>query len=176
MKSTQDSTQETQGRVECVWYERSSFDKGRITFNRLKLTNDDVRSMFSIFCQRNMFPQIDMYDTLLRSRENIFKSFILPEDYVQVASLLCSAFISLEFKFNSCQFAEYVGIKVSYTQCSDLQENTTCILPNQLYMFSHRISLYKMSVTDGNALLRCRFVFDHAPLSIETCQLTEQQV
>jgi len=25
------------------------------------------------------------------------------------------------------------------------KENTTCILPNQLYTFSHRISLYRMS-------------------------------
>jgi len=43
----------------------------------------------------------------------------------------------------------------------------------QLYMFSHQILFYKMSVTDGNVLLRC-FVLDHAPLSIETCQLVRQ--
>jgi len=27
------------------------------------------------------------------------------------------------------------------------EENTTCILANQLYMFSRQISLYKMSMT-----------------------------
>ena len=34
------------GMMGYVWYERPSFDEGRITFNRLKLTNDDdVRNM-----------------------------------------------------------------------------------------------------------------------------------
>jgi len=36
-------------RVKYIWYERPTFDEGRIMFSRLKLTNDDVRSMFSIF-------------------------------------------------------------------------------------------------------------------------------
>ena len=73
---------------------------------------------------------------LLRSPEDIIKSLILPQDYIQVASLLCSVFILLEFKFNSCQFVEDIGIKESYTQVKGLQvclktqkneENTTCI-------------------------------------------------
>jgi len=50
------------------------------------------------------------------------------------------------------------------------EENTTCILANQLYRFSHRIPSYKMSVMEENAPLGF-FEFDHAPLSIETCQL-----
>jgi len=72
-------------RVEYVWYECPSFDNGRIMFSRPKLTNDDdVRSMFSIFCQHNMFLWIDIYVTLLRSPKDILKSLFLPEpkDYV----------------------------------------------------------------------------------------------
>jgi len=38
-------------RVEYVWYECPTLDEGGITFNRPELTNDDdVRSMFWIFC------------------------------------------------------------------------------------------------------------------------------
>jgi len=67
-------------RVEYVWYEGPSFNKGRITFSRLELTNDDdVRSMFSIFRQHSMFSWIDMFVTLLRLHEDILKSLILPE-------------------------------------------------------------------------------------------------
>jgi len=71
-------------KVEHVWYERPSFDEGRITFSQPELTNDDnVTSMFSIFCQQNMFSWIDMFITLLRSLDDILKSLILPkpEDY-----------------------------------------------------------------------------------------------
>jgi len=65
-------------RVEYVWYECPTFDEGRISFNRLELTNDDdMRSMFSIFWQHNMFSWTDMYITLLRSPKD--KSLILPE-------------------------------------------------------------------------------------------------
>ena len=35
--------------------------------------------MFSIFCQHNMFPWINMFVTLLRSYEDSLKSLILPE-------------------------------------------------------------------------------------------------
>jgi len=38
------------------------------------------------------------------------------------------------------------------------EENTTFIMPNKPYKFSHRIPSYKMSVTKGNALLRCFFL------------------
>jgi hypothetical protein len=53
--------------------------------------------------------------TLMRSPEDILKSLIPLTYYVYVASLLCSVFILLEFKFNSWKFAKNVGIKVSYT-------------------------------------------------------------
>jgi hypothetical protein len=71
--------------VEYICYERPTLNEGRISFSRIELTNDDeMRSMFSIFWQHNMFPWIDMYVTLLRSPEDIFNSLILPEpeDYV----------------------------------------------------------------------------------------------
>ena len=59
-------------RMKYIWYERPTLDEERITFSRLELTNDDdVRSMFSIFWQHNMFPWIDMFVTLLRSPEDI---------------------------------------------------------------------------------------------------------
>ena len=68
-------------RVEYVWYKRPSLDEGRITFGRPEILNDDdVRSMFSIFCQHNMFPWIEMDATL--PPEDILKSLILPQDYV----------------------------------------------------------------------------------------------
>jgi len=51
------------------------------------------------------------------------------------------------------------------------EENTFCILQNQLYRFLHQISSYKMSVTNVNAFLKCCFKLDQAPLSIKTCQL-----
>jgi hypothetical protein len=70
------------GRVEYVWYERPTLDDDRITFSRLEIkNNDDVRSMFSIFWQHNMFPWIGMFVTLLRSPEDILNSLIPPENY-----------------------------------------------------------------------------------------------
>jgi hypothetical protein len=67
--------------VEYVWYERPSFDsEGRLTFSRHELMNNDVRSMFFIFGQHNMFLRIEMDATLLRSPEDILKSLILPDD------------------------------------------------------------------------------------------------
>jgi hypothetical protein len=72
-------------RVENIWYQRPTLDEGKIWFSRLELTNEnDVRSMFSIFCHNNMFVWIDMFVTLLRSPKNILNSLILPEpeDYV----------------------------------------------------------------------------------------------
>ena len=109
-------------RVEYVWYECPMFDEGRITFSRPKFTNDgDVRTIFATFRQHNKFSWIDTDVTLLTSPEDILNSLIPPEDYDQVASLLCSVFILLEFKFSSCYFAEDVGIEVSYIECSDLQ-------------------------------------------------------
>ena len=67
-------------RVENIWYELPTLDEGIIWFSWLELTNDDgVMSMFSIFCQHNVFAWIDMYVTLLRSPEDILNSLILPE-------------------------------------------------------------------------------------------------
>jgi hypothetical protein len=55
-------------RVEDVWHERPWFDlDGRLTFSKMMLTNDDdMRSMFSIFGQHNMFSMIEMDASLLR--------------------------------------------------------------------------------------------------------------
>jgi len=61
---------------------------------------------------------------------------------------------------------EDVGIEMSYIICT---------MQNQLYRFSHQIPLYKMSGTYENAPIRCCFMLDHAPLSIETCQLAVLQ-
>jgi len=68
-------------RVEYIWYERPT-DNRRITSSRLELKNDDdMRSMFLIFWQHNMFLWIDMFVTLRRSPEDILNSLIPPEDY-----------------------------------------------------------------------------------------------
>jgi len=65
-------------RVEYVWYKRPTLDDGRISFNWVKLTNDDdVRTMF---WEHNMFSWIDMRVTLLRPTEDILNSLILSED------------------------------------------------------------------------------------------------
>ena len=67
-------------RVKYILYERPTLDDGRITFSRLELKkDDDMRSMFSIFWQHNMYPWIDMFVTLLRSTEDILNSLIPPE-------------------------------------------------------------------------------------------------
>jgi len=68
-------------KVEYIWYEHPTLDDGRITFNRLELKNDDdVKSIFSIFWQHNMFPWMDMFVTLLRSPEDILNNLIPLED------------------------------------------------------------------------------------------------
>jgi hypothetical protein len=60
-------------RVEDIWYECPSFNSvGRLTLNRMMVTNDDdMRNMFSIFGQHNMFPTIEMDALLFRSSEDI---------------------------------------------------------------------------------------------------------
>jgi hypothetical protein len=64
--------------VEYIWYECPSFDNGRIMFSRPELTNDDdVRMMFSIFCQHKMFPTIEIDASLLRSSFIILLDFSL---------------------------------------------------------------------------------------------------
>ena len=47
---------------------------------RMKNDDDDVRSMFSIFWQHDIFPWIDMFVMLLRSSEYIFNNLVPPED------------------------------------------------------------------------------------------------
>jgi hypothetical protein len=71
-------------RVEYVWYELPSFNsEGRLTSSQLELTNDiNVRSMFPIFGQDNIFPTIEMDATLLRPPEDIIKSLIPPNEDV----------------------------------------------------------------------------------------------
>jgi len=65
-------------RVEYVRYKRSTLDGGRISFSWVELTNNDnVRTMV---WEHNMFQQIDMRVTLLRSTEDIINSLIPPED------------------------------------------------------------------------------------------------
>lgn len=82
MKSTKDSTPETQGGWNTFGMNAQRWTRGRITFSWLELTNDDdVRSMFSIFWQDNMFPWIDMFVMLMRLPEDILNSLIPPKDY-----------------------------------------------------------------------------------------------
>jgi hypothetical protein len=71
-------------RVEDVGSQRPSITSvGRLTFSWMMLANDnDVRSMFSIFGQHDMFPKIKMDASLLRSPEYIIKSLILPNEDV----------------------------------------------------------------------------------------------
>ena len=72
-------------RVEYTGYKGPTLDGGRISFSRLELMNDDeVRNMFSICWQYNMFPLIDMYVALMRSPVDILNNLIMPEleDYV----------------------------------------------------------------------------------------------
>jgi hypothetical protein len=89
---------------------------GYLQTEKIMLTDDDcVRSMFSRYYQERMFPRIEMEVTLLRSPDDILNSMIMPENYVYVVSLLCSVFLLLEFQFNSCSFAQNVGIEVSST-------------------------------------------------------------
>ena len=101
-------------RVEDIWYARPDYLQ---TKKIILVDVDCVRNMFSRYYQEFIFPRIQ----LLRSPEDILKNLILAENYVWVTSLLCSVFILLKFKFNSCQFVEDVGIELSYTECSDLQ-------------------------------------------------------
>jgi hypothetical protein len=49
------------------------------------------------------------------------------------------------------------------------EENMFCNLLDELYMLSHQIHSYKMSVTEWNAFPRYCFELDYAPQSIETC-------
>jgi len=58
-------------------------------FNRMKLTNeDDVRTMFSIFGQHNSRWPIELDASLVRSVEQIMKSFICSRTYEEIRTLL----------------------------------------------------------------------------------------
>jgi len=65
-----------------VRYRRSSIDSARrLQFSQMMLTNyDDVRSMFSIFGQHNMFSTIELDVLLLRYSEDILKSLIRSDE------------------------------------------------------------------------------------------------
>jgi len=162
-------------RVEYIRYGCPMLDDGRITFSRLELTNDDdVRSLFSIFWQHNMFPWINMFVMLLKSPGDILNSLIPPEDYDYVVSLFCwnLSLILVSLLKMLVSMCRILMIEICrFVKKSKNEENTTCIPANQLYRFSHRIPSYMMSVMEGNAPLRGSFELNRAPLSIETCQL-----
>ncbi|MCI37307.1 hypothetical protein A2U01_0058531, partial [Trifolium medium] len=65
-------------RVTSLEYRKSSMaSEGRVTFNNMKLQNDDdIRTMFSIFSQYNTKKPIELDATLTRSVEAIFASCI----------------------------------------------------------------------------------------------------
>lgn len=70
----------------------------RLQFSQMMLMNDDnVRSMFSIFGWQSMFSTIKLDVSLLRSSEDIYKSFIrLDEDVYVVLNyiiMLCCYFV-----------------------------------------------------------------------------------
>jgi len=76
---------------------------------------------------------------------------------------------------------ENIGIKVSYTQRSDFQgpltsqkneENNTCIIQNQLYKFSHRVPLYKMSSDKQECIPIHSFELNPTALPTDKFQLT----
>jgi len=91
--------------------------------------------------------------------------------------------LDVGFKLNSWKFAENIGIEVSYTQCKNLQVSlktqknediTFCILPNQLYMFSHWIPSYKMSRDIRQCILIYSFELNHIVLSTDKFQLIKE--
>jgi len=65
-------------RVELVQYKRPTLDERRVSFTWVELKNDE--NVKNMFWEHNMFQWIDMQVTLLRSTEDIIKSWILPED------------------------------------------------------------------------------------------------
>jgi len=69
-------------RVDNVGYRRPSVDSARrLQFNHMMLTNDDdMRNMFSIFGQHNMFSTIKLDVSLLRFSKDIIMSLIKPDE------------------------------------------------------------------------------------------------
>jgi len=61
---------------------------GSLWFNQMKLTNDEVRTMFSVFAQHSTRGPIELDASLVRSAEQIQKSLILPRNYEEVGAFL----------------------------------------------------------------------------------------
>jgi len=61
---------------------------GSLRFSRMKLTNDDVRTMFSVCGQHSTRRPIEMDASLVRSAEQILKSLIWPKNYEEIRALL----------------------------------------------------------------------------------------
>jgi len=76
--------------VDGVDYQRLSTDSsGSLRFSRMKLMNDDdVRTMFSIFCQYSTRGPIELDASLVKSVEEIRKSLIRPKNYEEIRALL----------------------------------------------------------------------------------------
>jgi hypothetical protein len=72
-----------------VEHRRPSIDSvGSVRFNRMKLMNDDVRTMFSIFGQYSNRGPIELDVSFVRSVEQIHKSLIRPKNYKEIRALL----------------------------------------------------------------------------------------
>jgi len=77
-------------RVDGVEYRHLSTDSsGSLRFNHMILmNNDDVRTMFSIFCQYSTRRPTELDASLVRSVEEIRKSLIWPINYEDIRALL----------------------------------------------------------------------------------------
>jgi len=77
-------------RVVGVEYRCPLFDSaGSLRLSRMKLTNDDdVRTMFSVFGHHSTRGPIELNASLVRSAEQIKKSFIWPRNYEEIKALL----------------------------------------------------------------------------------------
>jgi len=76
-------------RVVGVEYRCPLSDSARsLRFSRMKLTNDDVRTMFSVIGQHNTRGPIELDASLVRSAEQILKSLIRPRNYEEIRALL----------------------------------------------------------------------------------------
>jgi len=89
MKSTSNSTTDTR-MVDDVEYRRPSTDSSEsLRFSRMKLkNNDDVRTVFSIFCQYSTRGPIEFDASLVRFVEEIRKSLIRTRTYEEIRALL----------------------------------------------------------------------------------------
>jgi len=77
-------------RVDGVEYRRPSTDSiGGVRFSRIKLMNDDdVRTMFYIFCQFSTRGPIELDALLIRSIEHIQQNLIRPRNFEEIRELM----------------------------------------------------------------------------------------